>query len=223
MSFWSEYGTFWKVSRRHFKTTGAVLPSSPFLARALARPLEQRFRSARILEVGPGTGAVTKAIVRRMITGDQLDAVELNEQFVDRLRHQLNHEPLFRSRSDQIHVIHKSVEQLPGEGVYDFIISGLPFNSFPSSLVRRIFRAYDRLLKPGGVMSYFEYVLIRQFQSPFVNSIERRRLYRVGKSVSKYVRAYQVRKERVFMNVPPAVVRHLRLKPASRKMEGVKG
>lgn len=213
MGFLSEYGAFWNVSRRHFKTTGAVLPSSPFLGKALAQALGGHRRPARILEVGPGTGSVTKAIVRRMRPGDQLDAVELNPQFVDRLRHQLNSDPLFLAHRDQIRVIQSAVEDLPGEAVYDFIISGLPFNSFPSSLVRRIFRAYSRLLKPGGVLSYFEYVLIRHLQTPFVNRVERGRLLRIGRVVNRYIRACQVRKERVFMNVPPAIVRHLRLKP----------
>ena len=110
-------------------------------------------------------------------------------------------------------MIHAGVEELPGEGVYDFIISGLPFNSFPSIVVRRVFESFSRLLKPGGVLSYFEYEFIRQLQTPFVNKDERRRLYRVGRVVNKYIKAYQTRRERVFMNVPPAIVRHLHMKP----------
>jgi hypothetical protein len=46
-----------------------------------------------------------------------------------------------------------------------------------------------------------------------VNKGERRRLYRVGRVVNKYIKAFQTRRERVFMNVPPAIVRHLHLKP----------
>ena len=93
-------------------------------------------------------------------------------------------------------------------------MSGLPLNNFPVALVRQIFQAYNRLLKPGGVLSYFEYVLIRQLKTPFVNRRERRRLYRVGKLVGRYIRSYQVRRKQVLMNVPPAIVRHLRLKPS---------
>jgi len=217
MSFWSDYGAFLKVSRRHFRTTGAVLPSSPFLARALVQPLKGDRPAAHILEVGPGTGAVTRAIVRRMRVGDQLDAVELNPQFADRLRFRIATDPFYRGVRDNIRVIQASVEDLPGEAVYDFIVSGLPFNSFPSTLVQRIFRAYGRLLKPGGVVSYFEYVLVRHLQTPFVNRVERRRLYRVGRIVKQYNREFQVKREHVFMNVPPAVVRHLHLKPARVK------
>lgn len=215
MSFWSEYGVFWRETRRSFRTTGAVMPSSPFLAQAMIAPLDNISHGARILEVGPGTGSVTRAIARRLRPHDHLDAVELNPQFVEQLRRRCEREPAFADRRDQISVIHSAVENLPGDGVYDFIVSCLPFNSFPSGLVRRIFSAYSRLLKPGGMLTYFEYVLVRQLQTPFVNRVERRRLYRVGRVVDQYIRDFQVHRERVFMNVPPAIVRHLQLKPVA--------
>src|SRR5436309_2865851 len=100
-----------------------------------------------------------------------------------------------------------------GEAVYDFIVSGLPINNFPVAHVRRIFQVYERLLKPGGTLTYFEYVFIRQLKIPFVNRRERRRLYRVGRVVGDYIRDYQVRRQKVLINVPPAIVRHLHLKP----------
>jgi phospholipid N-methyltransferase len=215
MGIWSEYGEFWKVTRKNFKTTGAVLPSSPFLARALAAELEGPRAAARILEVGPGTGVVTKAIARRMKPGDSLDCVELNPVFAQHVRDLVASHRVFTGKRDRIDVVTCGVEELPGENVYDFIVSGLPFNSFPAGLVRRIFQAYSRLLKPGGIVSYFEYVLVRQLQTPFVNKDERRRLHRVGMIVGKYISDFQVRREHVLMNVPPAVVRHLLLKPAS--------
>jgi hypothetical protein len=55
--------------------------------------------------------------------------------------------------------------------------------------------------------------MIRQLQTPFVNRRERRRLYRLGKVVGRYIRNFQVRRQQVLMNFPPAIVRHLQLKP----------
>ena len=104
---------------------------------------------------------------------------------------------------------------MPGEAIYDFIVSGLPINNFPVAQVREVFRAYQRLLKPGGTVSFFEYVLIRQLKSPFVNRRERRRLYRVGLVVERYLRDGQFRRQRVWFNFPPAYARHLHLKPIS--------
>ena len=214
MNFFSECGTFFRESRRHFRATGAVMPSSRFLARALASPLGGPRRPRHILEVGPGTGSVTREILKRMISGDRLDAVELNEHFVQRIRLLLQHDPRYSPFRDEVRVIHSPVEKLVGEGIYDHIISGLPLNNFPVALVREIFRAYMRLLKPGGTLSYFEYSLIRQLKSPFVGRRERRRLYRVGRIVNGYIRSYQIRRQQVLMNVPPAIVRHLHLKPS---------
>jgi phospholipid N-methyltransferase len=169
----------------------------------------------RILEVGPGTGSVTREIVRRMMLGDRLDAVEINACFVRLLEERLEQEKVFRPWRDQVQVIQAAVEDLIGESVYDHIVSGLPLNNFPVVQIREIFATYNRLLKPGGTLTYYEYVLVRQLKTPFVNRRERRRLFRVGRVVGGYIRDFQVRRDRIFLNVPPATVRHLRLKPAA--------
>ncbi len=213
MRFWADCGAFLRAFRRNFHTTGAILPSSRFLARALAGAVRGPRGPARILEVGPGTGAVTREIVRRMLPGDRLDAVEINPAFVELLGRRFRQDVLFRDRLDQIELIEGAVEDLLGEEVYDFIISGLPLNNFPVFQVRAIFRTFRRLLRPGGTLSYYEYVWVRQLKTPFVSRQERRRLFRVGRVVDRYIRDYQVGRERILINVPPATVRHLRLKP----------
>ncbi len=213
MRYWAECGDFFRECRRHFRNTGSILPSGPFLARALALQLRERRPAGRILEVGPGTGSVTKEILRCLLPGDRLDAVEINPHFVALIRHRLENEWCFRYHPGQVQVIHSAVEDLPGKGVYDYIVSGLPINNFPASQVRNIFRAYVRLLKLGGTLSYYEYALIRQLKTPFVNRRERRRLYKIGRVVGGYVRDFQIHRERIFINVPPAMVRHLRFLP----------
>jgi phosphatidylethanolamine/phosphatidyl-N-methylethanolamine N-methyltransferase len=220
MRFWMECGDFIRESRRHFRDTGALLPSSRFLAQALVSELRKRRGPSRILEVGPGTGSVTSRILRYLMPGDQLDLVELNSHFIALLQQRFEEEWRFWRHRQRTQLIHSAVESLPGEATYDFIISGLPLNNFPVAQVREIYRCYNRLLKPGGTLSYYEYVFIRQLITPFANRRERRRLYRVGRVVSDYIRTYQLRKQQVLMNVPPAVVRHLRLKPGSAGIRG---
>lgn len=210
MRFWDECGDFFREFRRHFRTTGSIMPSSRFLARALVTEFRHHRASVRILEVGPGTGSVTVEIARHLHGSDRLDVVEINPTFVELMQRRLHDEEIFRRHRDQIEIIHAPVEQLPGKGVYDFIISGLPLNNFPVSQVREIFDTYTRLLKPGGILSYFEYALVRQLKTPFVNKRERRRLFRVGRVVSSYIRNFEIRREQILMNVPPATVRHLR-------------
>ena len=213
MSIWAEYTRFFREFRRDFHHTGALLPSGLFLAKALSRPLSGPRGPARILEVGPGTGAVTRALIDRMQPGDQLDAVEINPYFAAQLHERIQRDPVMRPKRDQVRIITAPVQEVPGESVYDFIISGLPLNNFSTGDIRSIFASLERLVRPDGTLTYFEYALVRRLKAPFVSKSERRRLFRVGRLVSQYVQAYQVRRERVFMNVPPAIVRQLRLKP----------
>jgi phospholipid N-methyltransferase len=213
MPFIRECVTFFRECRRHFRATGAILPSSRFLARALVYHLRQPRRAARILEVGPGTGSVTRAIARHMLPEDRLDAVEINERFVAHLERSVGRDRAFARCREQVQVIHAGVEDLVGDSVYDYIVSGLPLNNFTVAQVREVFASFSRLLKPGGVVTFYEYQFVRLLKTPFVGRMERRRLARVGRVMWRYVRDFQVRRERVFINVPPATVRHLRLKP----------
>src|SRR5687767_3485932 len=91
----AELRLFFREFRRHFEITGAITPSSRWLAGALARYVADGARPRRILEVGPGTGAVTRQIVAAMRSEDRLDLVELNDAFVELLRGQFDGDPHF--------------------------------------------------------------------------------------------------------------------------------
>jgi phosphatidylethanolamine/phosphatidyl-N-methylethanolamine N-methyltransferase len=210
MGYWTECREFFGQFRRQYHTTGSIMPSSRALGRALTRPIRRAHRPRRILEVGPGTGAVTAEIVRSLGPGDQLDIVEINARFVELIERRFAEEPLFRRRRTQARVLHAPLQEVPGAAVYDFMISGLPLNNFALDLVEDIFRSYRRLLKPDGVLSYFEYLAIRALKMPFVAGAERERLEVLGTYLQKQIDTSQIGEEAVFWNVPPAVARHFR-------------
>jgi phospholipid N-methyltransferase len=215
MRFFSDWGSYLRESKRNFHDTGSLMPSSRFLAQAMVSELRKKQGPSRILEVGPGTGPVTRYILRSLTPEDRLDLAELNGRFFETLREKFQSVSDFARHKDQVQLMHTAVEQVPGEGVYDYIISGLPLANFAPDHVREIFRVFRRLLKPGGTVSYFEYLFIRNLKAPFVGRVEKRRLRRVGMVVSRYIRDFQIRNDKVFINLPPAVVRHMHLKPAA--------
>ena len=93
MHYWAECREFFGEFRRHYFTTGSILPSSRSLARALVSPMRRRTAPARILEVGPGTGAVTAEILRQLRPDDRLDIVEINEHFIQVLERRFGCRP----------------------------------------------------------------------------------------------------------------------------------
>ncbi len=207
-----EYVTFFREFRSRFETTGAIAPSSRFLASAMLRPLRQRPDGApvRVLEIGPGTGAVTDWLVHQIKPGDTLDLVELNSNFADVLRKKFEVDDEYRriAERSQVHVV--ALQEFNAEQPYDFVISGLPLNNFPADLVDEIFDAYFRLLAPGGTLSYFEYMYVRSLRKRVGARPSRERLGRIDATMGHFVNRYRVRRDWIFVNLPPAWVQHLK-------------
>ena len=205
-----EYSTFFREFRAQFDTTGALAPSGRFLARALARPLRERGEGpVRILEVGPGTGAVTQELVRHVRPDDQFHIVELNDRFVALLKRRFDAEPRFRQVAGQTSIFHAPVQELPVGELYDFVICGLPFNNFPPDLVETIFGRLIGSLRPGGSMTFFEYLWVRSVK--VLLSRDRRRVLEVGGVLRRYLSQYERAHDNVYLNVLPAVAHYLRV------------
>ena len=212
---WADYRVFLREFRRTFESTGAVLPSGRALSAALAhyvRDGEIRSGGRRILEVGPGTGAVTGHIVRAMRADDRLDLVERNGEFVARLRERLVNDDTLRPCAERIMLHHAGVEELPEDRPYDVIVSGLPLNNFSVALVEQLVGKLSRLLAPGGTLSFFEYIAIRRVKAALSRQSEKERLRGIGRLLDGFLKEHEIRRDRVLTNVPPAWVHHVRWK-----------
>lgn len=66
-------------------STGAVMPSSRVLARAMARYVDPRV-DGPVIELGPGTGPVTEALVKQVVDPARLILAEFNPDFCRLLR-----------------------------------------------------------------------------------------------------------------------------------------
>jgi phospholipid N-methyltransferase len=206
----TELRVFFREFVANFHTTGAILPSGRFLAKALSRFVAAPGQGRMILEVGPGTGAVTQRIAGHVRPTDELHLVELNDAFVAQLRRRLETEPPFQAVAAQTRIFHCPVEDLPQGNRYDVIVSGLPLNNFSVEMVERILAALVRLLKPGGVLSFFEYIAIRRARSLVSGRQERARLHGIGRALAGLLDGREIRRDAVWLNVPPAWVHHVR-------------
>src|SRR5690606_30150919 len=139
--------THLKATLGDFYHVGALVPSSPFLAKALTRPIRDQSRGPwRILEVGPGGGPMTKHILKQLKPGDVFDVVEINHTFARRLDETMLAEARRKMPDVTIRMHEAPIEEAPLEGNYDLIVSSLPLNNFPADLVRTILRRFRELL-----------------------------------------------------------------------------
>jgi phospholipid N-methyltransferase len=210
----TEYRVFWRQFREQYHTTGAVLPSGRALSRALTHFVRNADaskvgHSRRILEVGPGTGAVTTQIVRDMRANDQLTLVERNDQFVKHLQKQIASATEFSHARDRITLVHSGVEELSDEQPYDLIISGLPLNNFSVELVDSLLAKIQKLLTPGGILSFFEYVAIRRAKAMVSPTRDRQRLRGIEQILNDLLSRAEIRCDLTVANVPPAWVHHV--------------
>jgi phosphatidylethanolamine/phosphatidyl-N-methylethanolamine N-methyltransferase len=207
----ADYGIFLKQFVEQFHTTGAVMPSGKPLASALCRFVGAPPSPQRILEVGPGTGAVTTTLVERMRDDDHLCLIEINQTFVTHLKTAFKERPPLRAKAHRVEVIHGRLEDLKHDGGYDLIVSGLPLNNFKVDAVEQILDGFGRLLKPGGVLSFFEYIALRSMRSRIGSKHERERLRAITGLLDRTLAGREIQRDWVWPNVPPAWVHHVRL------------
>jgi phospholipid N-methyltransferase len=207
----SSYRVFLEQFWHRYHTTGAILPSGRRLSKGLCRYVAESNGGPRqILEVGPGTGPATAELVRLLGDQDHLRIVEINDAFVNFLRHRFEHEPDFQRVADRCEIVHDRLENLPHDTQYDLIISGLPLNNFSTELVESLLSCFDRLLKPGGVVSFFEYIAIRRAKAAVSGSADRKRLQAIAQLIDGFLSGREIHRDAVLLNMPPAWVHHVR-------------
>lgn len=106
-----------------------------------------------LLELGAGTGSITRTLLSRMSTGSRLTAFEINQMLYDNFNGW--NDRRLRLVNDSAADLHKYA----GNESVDFIISGLPLANIPMNEKLAILEASYRALKPGGMFIQFQYSL----------------------------------------------------------------
>lgn len=201
---------FFAETFRTFRTTGAVTPSGRRLAEALAAPLAQPAgRPRAILEVGAGTGAVSRVLAGLLGPEDTLDLVESNPRFARVLEADLRTDPRLARHGKRIGLIAKPVAELDPEARYDVIVSGLPFANFHPGEVSDLLTRYLAALNPGGQLTYFGYRGTARFRALVGSSRSLARHGGVVHILDSFQQAHATDCRTVWANVPPARVWNL--------------
>jgi phosphatidylethanolamine/phosphatidyl-N-methylethanolamine N-methyltransferase len=138
---------------RNPRTVGAVSASSRALAEAMVAGIPTD-RPVTVVELGPGTGAFTGAIVERIAPGSKLLALDLEPTFVERIRRRW-------PSVDCVCASAADLEKLVNErhmNPVDHVVSGLPFASIPVAMTRAILDGIEHTLRPGGSFTTFQYL-----------------------------------------------------------------
>jgi phosphatidylethanolamine/phosphatidyl-N-methylethanolamine N-methyltransferase len=182
MSSPSDYLRFFRTWLQKPRLTGAVAPSGKALARAMAAQVPNA-DDRPVLELGPGTGVVTEALIERGIAPERIVSVEFNPDFCDLLRRRFRGVNLVEGDAYDLDAT------LPARlrGPYAAVVSSLPLlNRGHDDRVQLIASALRRTANGGGYIQFS---------------------YGFGPPVAAVPNRFSVRRTAlVLANVPPARV-----------------
>lgn len=169
---------------KNIRQVGAVLPSSRYLVRKMCHAVD--FATAKsIVEYGPGTGVLTREIVRRMQPDAKLLLIEANPQFCHALRREFAAHKQVKIVCDGAQNI-TTILRKHHYGTPDIVFCGLPFAALSSEMSHSILQQTAELIGSHGVFVAFQYTLMKKQM--------------IGQYFSHTKLDYEVR------NVPPAYV-----------------
>jgi phosphatidylethanolamine/phosphatidyl-N-methylethanolamine N-methyltransferase len=164
-------------------TIGAVTPSGKILARAMARYVDPN-STGPIVELGPGTGPVTEALVQAGVDPARLVLVEFNPTFCRLLRSRYPDATLVQGDAYSLRRLLEALLLQPAAAV----VSGLPLVTKPIGMRLRLIRDAFELMAPGAPFVQFSYSVAGPVPKRLANN------FSIESS------------ERIWMNIPPARV-----------------
>ena len=161
---------------------GAVMPSGRVLARTMAQYVEIG-SSGPVVELGPGTGAITSALIEHGVDQKRLVLVEYNPGFCALLRDRYPHAKVVQGDAYSLRDSLRNMLNAPASAV----VSGLPLVTKPMLTRLKLIREAFLALAPGAPFVQFTYSVA----PPIPKSLP-------GVSTEA--------SERIWMNLPPARV-----------------
>ncbi|MGB0579828.1 MAG: class I SAM-dependent methyltransferase [Limisphaerales bacterium] len=181
------YALFGGAFLTNQRTTGSLIPSSPFLGKRMASRVPKKHdKQDLIIELGVGTGSITKSLLDNGLTHEQLVAVDCSPEMVEWTQKRFPEAKVMLGDASKLRDLLESDSDLKGRRVRH-VVSSLPLKSLPKDVVRGIAGEVKELLPEDGRLIQFTYDLRRR-PDPQLNDFE------------------LVESSIVWLNVPPARV-----------------
>lgn len=135
------------------RNVGAIAPSGHMLARAMVDQIEKI--NGPVLELGPGSGSVTRELLARGLDPQQVTVVERDLEFVK----------IIADRFPGINILHGDALNLDqilpfsDDQKFSGALSGLPLLNFPAQARQKLVNAVLDRLQPGAPLIQFSYGL----------------------------------------------------------------
>lgn len=147
---------------------------------------EINFNNAEtIIEYGSGTGVFTSELIKRKNKNTTLILIEENKRFYEKLKNKYKKTTNTFIYNDSAENIIKILNSHKLKEI-DYILSGLPFTSFPESLTDKILTETKKALGKKGFFITFQYSLLKK------------------RTFEKYLDI--IKKSHILLNFPPAYI-----------------
>lgn len=143
---------FFRGMMRGPKTVGAIAPTSSFTAKRMASVINPA-SGLPVLELGPGTGVITKAILARGIAPEKLFAIEFSTDF---FHHLVTTFPGVNFINGDAFDLDTTLAEINGQ-MFDTVVSGIPLLNFPMHARVRLLESLLDRLPPGRPVVQFSY------------------------------------------------------------------
>jgi phosphatidylethanolamine/phosphatidyl-N-methylethanolamine N-methyltransferase len=148
---WADNLRFLRALVTRPKNMGAVLPSSPALAKAIAAQVHPH--TGPVLEIGAGTGVVSEALLKRGVSADKLTLLEYDPELCRHLEKRFPHTHVICG--DAFDLNHSLGPRYAAP--FAAIVSGLPLLNHPPARRRAFMEGVASRLMPGAPLIQFSY------------------------------------------------------------------
>lgn len=165
-----EFAFFLRRWLENPRRVGSIMPSGPALTRRIAREVCLRNADDVVVELGPGTGAVTRALICAGVPEDRLILVERDPKMCGFLRHRFPSAQLIQGDAGCLE------EVLPARwhGRVGTVVSSLPLVSLPRGLRDDIVNGAFRVMSDRGRFVQYTYGLFSPLPRKHLNLVGRK-------------------------------------------------